>query len=306
MAAWTMSTWRSSVEIGRNFAAQRMTNGARINRTNDEPKTIFQVGFSEPARSIIEQPVMKTATGNAPTPMIDIALRTGPVTWSSQPRNTSNSPMVTAKIGPLTSLRHLKPRSPLIIMTPTDHIADSTPMLCTNNKASALPPHRLSTTGAAVKPKFWQPALMAKVRRPFPRSSPISRATAMPIAKPARMSPKPSRIDQPTTDPLLRTSLPRILSRMKHGSITQKTTCITPASCSFLTTPIFRRTAPATMSRYTGRTDATTAAGEITGAGFRPTRARASAKFCKRLSVGKESFGWKVWAEEWAEILQFA
>ena len=70
------------------------------------------------------------------------------------------------------------------------------------------------------EPEILATRASANVRIPVPVSSPINRPTTNPIPMPARISPNPSPIDHTTTVPLFSTALPRILSSMKHGSIT--------------------------------------------------------------------------------------
>ncbi len=80
IAACTTITCRSSVDIGQYFAAHRIAAGASTSRTSAEPTITRQLARSSPTRSIIEQPVIKIAIGNAPTPTSDIAFLTAPVT----------------------------------------------------------------------------------------------------------------------------------------------------------------------------------------------------------------------------------
>ena len=127
---------------------------------------IFQEGFSARARSMIVAPVIMIASGNAPSPIIEIASRTGPVILSSMPSVTRMRAMTTAMIGPLTSCFQGIPVPPETSITPIDQIAASTPRLWTKRRATAELPKRISTTRTAVKPKFWHPDASAKVRLP--------------------------------------------------------------------------------------------------------------------------------------------
>ena len=54
--------------------------GASTNRTSEEPKMIFPVGFSAVTMSAIVQPITNTARGMAPMPIMESATRGGPVT----------------------------------------------------------------------------------------------------------------------------------------------------------------------------------------------------------------------------------
>ena len=179
--------------------------------------------------------------------------------------------------GPLMSLRHCRPLPALITITPTDHIASSQPMLWMKRTAKALVLQRISTTGTAVKPKFWKPAVRAKVRMPLPRSKPMTRPTPNAISMPLIIIAKPMTSALATTVPLRSTSLPRILSSMKAGSMITYTTRMIPSSCSRRSTPARLNTAPAASSRYTGSTEANTSQTEITAAAFRPPQFPASA-----------------------------
>ena len=78
---------------------------------------------------MIVAPVIMMARGNAPIPIMEIAVRIGPVTLSSIRRVTRVRPISTAMMGPLTRRFHGMPFSPDISITPTDQIAVSTPML---------------------------------------------------------------------------------------------------------------------------------------------------------------------------------
>ena len=131
-----------------------MTAGANNRRTITEPEITRQSGRSLPTRSIIVQPVIRMAAGNAPIPIMESAALGAPVILSSKPSPTRISPKVTAMNGPFSSFRQENRRSPLIIITPTDQIAISTPMLWTKSMANTPDPQRISMTGAAVKPKF--------------------------------------------------------------------------------------------------------------------------------------------------------
>ena len=138
--------------MGMNLAQRMMMAGMRRRRMIPAVTAIFQEGFSVPARSAMEAPVMRMAMGKAPMPIMEMVERGAPVMLSSSLSATSSRAVEMAMMGPFRRCFHGMFFSPERIMTPTDQMAISTPMLWTKRSATAELPQRISTTGTARKP----------------------------------------------------------------------------------------------------------------------------------------------------------